>query len=66
MVTQEQRKRQLAREKFLRQQQRRTASGAELLALTYEVAHLDADLRWIDESERRLNAGGDVGRMDAS
>ena len=33
---------------------RRTASGPELLAVTYEIAHLDADLRWIEESGRRL------------
>lgn len=33
---------------------RRTAEGAELLALTYEIAHLDADLRWIEESGVRL------------
>lgn len=37
------------------QQRRRTASGAELLAVTYELAHLDADLRWIEDSGRRLD-----------
>ncbi|YAL83809.1 PadR family transcriptional regulator [Dermacoccaceae bacterium W4C1] len=36
------------------QQRRRSASGAELLAITYELAHLDADLRWIEESQSRL------------
>lgn len=34
--------------------ERRTASGSELLAVTYEIAHLDADLRWIEESGHRL------------
>lgn len=33
---------------------RREASTAELLAITYELNHLDADLRWIEETERRL------------
>lgn len=43
----------LARMRILNQQ-RRVAEGSELLALTYELAHLDADLRWIEESGRRL------------
>lgn len=38
------------------QHQRRTAAGADLLAITYELAHLDADLRWIEESGARLDA----------
>lgn len=33
---------------------RRTATGAELLSVTYELGHLDTDLRWIDESEARV------------
>jgi hypothetical protein len=33
---------------------RRTAETAELLALTFELNHLDADLRWIEEAGRRL------------
>jgi len=37
------------------QQQRRGAVGAELLAVTYELAHLDADLRWIEQSGARLD-----------
>jgi DNA-binding PadR family transcriptional regulator len=37
------------------QQRRRGASGAELLAVTYELAHLDADLRWIEQSGARLD-----------
>lgn len=38
-------------------QQLRKASGpAEVLAVTYELAHLDADLRWIEESGQRLDA----------
>jgi hypothetical protein len=32
----------------------RTAETAELLALTFELNHLDADLRWIEEAGRRL------------
>jgi DNA-binding PadR family transcriptional regulator len=35
---------------------RRKATGAELLGITYELAHLDADLRWIEESGARLAA----------
>ncbi len=38
------------------QQSRRGASSFEMLALTYELTHLDADLRWIDDSIQRLNA----------
>jgi DNA-binding PadR family transcriptional regulator len=38
------------------QRSRRDAEGADLLALTYELAHLDADLRWIEESAARLEA----------
>jgi DNA-binding PadR family transcriptional regulator len=37
------------------QQQRRGTTGAELLAVTYELAHLDADLRWIEQSGARLD-----------
>ena len=37
------------------QQARREATGADLLAVTYELAHLDADLRWIEESGARLD-----------
>lgn len=36
------------------QSARRTAGGSELLGLTYELSHLDADLRWIEESIARL------------
>ncbi|TDC57040.1 PadR family transcriptional regulator [Jiangella ureilytica] len=38
------------------QAQRRGSTGPELLAVTYELAHLDADLRWIEESGARLGA----------
>ncbi len=37
------------------QQQRRAAGPAEVLAVTYELGHLDADLRWIEDSGRRLD-----------
>jgi DNA-binding PadR family transcriptional regulator len=36
------------------QRVRREAEGPDLLAVTYELAHLDADLRWIAESGARL------------
>ncbi len=35
---------------------RRQADAAELLAITYELNHLDADLRWIEETGKRLEA----------
>lgn len=37
------------------QQARRRATGGDLLAITYELTHLDADLRWIDDSRQRLD-----------
>lgn len=37
------------------QQRRRDAAGAQLLAITYEIAHLDADLRWIEDSGARID-----------
>lgn len=37
-------------------QARADADAATDMALTYELTHLDADLRWIEESGRRLNA----------
>lgn len=37
------------------QQQRRGAAGADLLAVTYELTHPDADLRWIEQSGKRLD-----------
>lgn len=33
---------------------RRTSVGAELLAVTFELAHLDADLRWIEDAGARI------------
>lgn len=39
------------------QAQRRTAHGSDLLAVTYELAHLDADLKWIEQAGKRLAAG---------
>lgn len=45
---------------------RRGAEGPDLLALTYEITHLDADLRWIEESGARLaRSKGKVGGFDA-
>lgn len=35
---------------------RRGAEPAQLLHLDYELAHLDADLRWIQEAGQRLDA----------
>ena len=34
--------------------ERATADPAQLLAITYELAHLDADLRWIEDAGARL------------
>ncbi len=34
---------------------RKTADEADVLAITYELAHLDADLRWIEEAGARLD-----------
>lgn len=48
-----QRKAHLARMRDL-QLLRRDATGADLLAVTYELTHLDADLRWIEQSGQRL------------
>ena len=36
------------------QRRRRESGAAEVLAVTYELAHLDADLRWIEDSGKRL------------
>lgn len=35
---------------------RKTADEANLLAITYELAHLDADLRWIADAGSRLES----------
>ena len=48
-----QREAHLARMRQLTQEQR-SAGSALLLAITFEFAHLDADLRWIEESGQRL------------
>lgn len=37
------------------QQRRRSAGPGEILSVTYELTHLDADLRWIEESGQRLS-----------
>ncbi len=34
---------------------RRQANAAGVLAITYELAHLDADLRWITDAGQRLD-----------
>lgn len=34
---------------------KQSATGSQLLALTFELTHLDADLRWIEESGGRLD-----------
>lgn len=49
-----QRESHLARMREL-QQRRRAVTGADLLSVTYELAHLDADLQWIEQSGRRLD-----------
>jgi len=35
------------------------AASSQLLAVTYELAHLDADLRWIEEAGARIDQLGD-------
>lgn len=35
---------------------RQSADAADVLAITYELAHLDADLRWIEQAGGRLDA----------
>jgi DNA-binding PadR family transcriptional regulator len=52
-VLDRQREQHLSRMRELTQQ-RKTAAPAEQLAITYELAHLDADLRWIEEAGTRL------------
>jgi DNA-binding PadR family transcriptional regulator len=52
-VLDRQRVQHLARMRELTQE-RRTAAPAAQLAITYELAHLDADLRWIEEAGTRL------------
>lgn len=54
-VLESQRERHLARMRELTTL-RSGADAAHELALTYELAHLDADLRWIQESGQRLDA----------
>lgn len=44
---------------------RRAAEGPDLLAVTYEITHLDADLRWIEESGARLTRMKQNGAADA-
>ena len=52
-VLDRQRVQHLARMRELTRQ-RQDAAPAEQLAITYELAHLDADLRWIEEAGTRL------------
>jgi DNA-binding PadR family transcriptional regulator len=55
LVLVQQREVHMVRMRELTQQRRAAASQAELLAITFELNHLDADLRWIDEAGRRLD-----------
>ncbi|MFC7493694.1 MULTISPECIES: PadR family transcriptional regulator [unclassified Nocardioides] len=52
-VLDRQRVQHLARMRELTQE-RKSAEPAAQLAITYELAHLDADLRWIEEAGTRL------------
>lgn len=54
-VLEEQRTAHLARMREL-QRERREAPAPRVLSVTYELTHLDADLRWIEESGQRLDA----------
>ncbi|MFN8185593.1 MAG: helix-turn-helix transcriptional regulator [Gaiellales bacterium] len=56
-VLDRQRQAHLARMRVL-QRERKRAAAADLLAVTYELAHLDADLRWIEQSGQRLDTIG--------
>ncbi len=47
-------------------QAKRNADAADLLAMTYELNHLDADLRWIEEAGSRLDALREGLKVDAS
>jgi len=38
------------------QSERRTAHGSDLLAITHELAHPDADLKWIEQAGHRMAA----------
>jgi DNA-binding PadR family transcriptional regulator len=43
------------------------ATGATLLSITYELEHLDADIRWIEDAVRRLaQLERDLARTDPS
>lgn len=42
-------------------QAQRSGSPAEQLAVTYELSHLDADLRWIEEAGHRIAGFGPQG-----
>jgi DNA-binding PadR family transcriptional regulator len=55
LVLDQQREHHLARMRELTAA-RRSANAAEMLTATYELAHLDADLRWIEEAGQRLDA----------
>ena len=56
-----QRSEHLSRMRTLNRQRRR-ADLVGLLAITYELAHLDADLRWIEETAHRINPEGTSSR----
>jgi len=44
---------------------RKTAAPGEILAISYELEHLDADLRWIEQSGQRLDKVRDVVEMSS-
>ncbi len=52
----------LARMRELTEERRQASDPARLLALTYQLAHLDADLVWIEEAARRVDRLGALGQ----
>jgi DNA-binding PadR family transcriptional regulator len=57
-VLERQRATHLERMRQLTQERRETHDPARVLALTYQLAHLDADLKWIEEAGLRVDSLG--------
>ncbi|MGI8700384.1 MAG: PadR family transcriptional regulator [Nocardioidaceae bacterium] len=55
-VLEQQRAIHLDRMRHLTIERRTTTEPTRLLAVTYQLAHLEADLRWIDEAGQRVTA----------
>jgi DNA-binding PadR family transcriptional regulator len=57
-VLERQRATHLERMRQLTQERRETHDPTRVLALTYQLAHLDADLKWIEEAGLRVDSLG--------